>query len=143
MTNPIPRAAVIRLASVMMLVLCACRTSPDPRRFGPANSPTGITGSVRVAGGGEVVGELLAVTDTAYVMLVNSRVTMAPYAVLTTAHFAYVGRVTDSLGEAPSGKRRQRLELYSRFPFGIPGPAMSALLAKAGQSAADNARLTH
>ena len=84
--------------------------------------------------------ELLAVSDTAYLMLAGSRVVIAPYAVVTRSSFAYVGAVTKSLGETPSGKRQRQAVLYSRFPYGVPESALSALLRKSGQSAPDNAR---
>ena len=139
MSRPFARRAAVRLATGIVL-LSACRTSGDPRQFAPATSPNGVTGTVHVAGGGDVVGELLAVTDTAYLMLVGSRLMVAPYAVLTHANFGWVGRVTSSVGELPSDKTRRRLVLYSRFPYGLSDSAMAGLLAKSGQTAPDNAR---
>jgi hypothetical protein len=124
---------------VLVLIVCGCFTSRPPQRFGPAITATGVTGSVRLIGGTELSGELLAVNDTAYVMLIGSRVTIARYATLSAARFGVVGQVTASPGEVPRADRRQQLGSYSRFPFGIPDSALAALLAKGGQTVVDSA----
>jgi hypothetical protein len=73
-------------------------------------------------------------------MLIGSRVAVVPYSSLYRARFTSVGDVTGHSGERPSRKERDRLTHYSRFPYGIPAPAMSALLALSGQSAPDTIR---
>lgn len=133
---------VVRSASIvrrlgLVALMAACYTSPDPRRSLSSISATGVSGRVHVVGGPDLEGELLAVSDTAYVMLVSSRVTVARYSALSQAQFAFVGQVTQAAGEVPTTKRRGNLRNYSRFPYGIPAPAMAALLAKSGQTAPD------
>ena len=128
--------AVVRWLAIAT-VISACFTSVQPRHFAPAHEATGVMGKVAVTGGRELSGELLAVNDTGYVMLIDSRVTVAPYGKLSAARFAQLGQVTRAAGEAPRSKDRSRLALYARFPYGIPAPAMAALLAKSGQTTQD------
>ena len=136
MTRLFALGVVVRSLAIATVV-SACFTSVAPRHFAPANRATGVMGTVAVTGGGQLSGELLAVNDTAYVMLIDSRVTVAPYGTLSAARFAVVGQVTRAAGEAPPTKDRRRLASYARFPYGIPAPAMAALLGKSGQTTED------
>ncbi len=129
-----------RLGAVTVVaLLSACRTSPPPDRFEPARNPRGVAGSVRLTTGSYLNGELLAVSDSAFVMLINSRVMIAPYDVVAIASFDRIGEVSRREARGPSVER-ERLRYASRFPYGITAQAMEALLAHSGQRAPHNAR---
>ena len=128
-------------ALIAVACVSACRTSPPPERFQPARDPSGVVGDISLLDGRKITGELLTVGDTAYVMTVEARVTVAPYSILASSRFARVGQVTVRPGEVPSGRFREQAALYSRFPFGIPEPAMAALLGKSGQQVPDTVKV--
>jgi hypothetical protein len=98
-------------------------------------------GTVYLANGREYAGELLAVSDSEFVILVGERVGVA--------HFRHVDRVLFrgfSCGEfpspsCPSPKAIDAGRAVSRFPFGIPAAAFRALLDKGKQTAPDNLQM--
>ena len=92
--------------------------------------------------GQKLTGELLAIDEFAYVLLVRGRVGVAPFAAVEHAFFAQVGSAASSPGVGPSPRMRERVRLLSRFPYGIPRAAMTALLAESGQVAPDDLAAT-
>lgn len=129
----------LHLLALAAALLSACHTSPPPERYPPARDPRGVAGTVAMRNGQKHEGELLAIDDSAYVLLVRGRVGVAPFTAVNSARFAEQSNFpTSSEGAAPTRRARERARLVSRFPFGIPPVALAALLAEARQDAPDD-----
>jgi hypothetical protein len=120
------------------MTLSGCFTSPPPNEFPPALSPRGAIGAVYLADGRNYWGELLSFTDSAFVVLVGGRVAVAPF-----RHVERLAFSGFSCGEFPSGnclspKSIEDARTVSRFPYGIPAPALRALLERGKQTAPDS-----
>jgi hypothetical protein len=124
-------------ALATLLLVAACYTSPKPEAYAPALSPAGVRGALRLRSGGNVAGELLEVRDSAYVMLINSRVTIVPYSAIASGEFDHQDWMAFGSVASPNADTRQRLRWDSRFPFGIRDPALAALLRAGRQTEPD------
>jgi hypothetical protein len=127
----------ITLVALALVSGCA-PTSAHPSAFEPAHVPYGVQGTLRVGATTYHDVELLAVQDSGYVVLTNSRIGVAPFRDVSLARFRRFGYAvpTDRNG-IPTADAREQLRFLSRFPYGIPAPAMAALLQHAGQQAPD------
>jgi hypothetical protein len=111
-------------------------TSRSPSNDPNVLSPRGASGVVRV-GLDLYEGELLAATSYDYVMLLPKRLVVIPYSIAWSAEFKSVSiRATGD----PSNEHLTQLRYASRFPYGIPAPAMTAILGTTGQNAPDTIR---
>lgn len=113
------------LASV--LALAACRTGPRIESFPPANSPAGVMTRLSV-GRQRVEGELLAVSDSGFVVRQSPQIAFVPFTAVRGASFAGFGRM--SLRDSAA---IVTLRHASRFPAGIPPTLLPRLLEEAGQ----------
>ncbi len=133
-----------RVALVACALLPACFTSPrataDPR----ATLARGITCDVAYSNRRPLQGELLAVGDSAYTLLVGQTVVVAMYhnAISASFHIPRSGGSRTGVNGWPSQTVRDDVVSYARFPLGIPPQALSALLRAGGQVAPDTARAT-
>lgn len=119
------------VAAAALLAAGGCMIGPSAKTFGPAFGPTGAETFIERERAPAIVGELLAVDDTALVIL-SGGVTIVPYRAIHVARVAQMGtQVTD--GETPPPHRRRRLAWAARYPQGISAELMSALLAAYGQ----------
>lgn len=82
-------------------------------------------------GGATGQGELLAVQDTALVVLAQDTVTLVPYRILTAGRFSQVGELTET---PPPRDFAEKVRLVSRFPQGLTPEMLTRLLAAYGQS---------
>jgi len=115
-----------------VLATLACNVGGKVDRFAPAQRPDGAAVALALRGGGSAQGELLAVQDTALVVLAAHTVTLVPYGAIDAAEFSQVG----DLGKTPPAPDfAQRLRLVSRFPQGLTPDMLARLLAALGQSA--------
>lgn len=115
-----------------VLAMLACQLGGRVDRFAPARQPQGVATTFWVQRGAPQQGELLAVQDTALVVLVHDTVTLVPYRVLKAGRFAHVGDLTEI---PPAEGFAGRLRLISRFPQGLTPELLARLLAAYGQSA--------
>ena len=136
------RRGVVLCTAVGAAILTACMTSPAPRDSPRATSPYGQHTTLVLANGRSVAGELLAVTDTAWYLMVGGRVASARTAAITsmTVDLGKRGNHTVQLrdGAGLNAKRTQAARDGARFPHGIPPDIMTALLARSSQSEADD-----
>jgi len=115
-----------------MLATLGCHIGGRVDRFAPANGPDGVAVALQLRRGGRAQGELLAVQDTALVVLAQDTVTLVPYGALETGEFSQVGELR---GTPPAPDFARRLRLVSRFPQGLTPDMLARLLAAHGQSA--------
>lgn len=125
------RHAVIAVA----LLAAGCRVGTTVPKFKPALAPEGVRATL-VLGSGRVMGELLAVTDSA---LVIRRYTAAPpialvsYKAIHSSSFHQVGAALEG-GHPPRAEARETLRLVSRFPQGLSPELFQQLLSGYGQT---------
>lgn len=127
------RVATLALLAAVATLGCIVRTGPQATTeiaSRPGGSPIMI-----FAAGGTVDGELLEVSDTAFVVLTPTDVVIAPLAVADSARFLDRGRLIMQYGPL-TPERRETLRLISRYPPGMPEPAVRSLLRARNKSAA-------
>lgn len=115
-----------------VLATLSCNLGGRVDRFVPAKQPAGVAVTVWLKGGATGQGELLAVQDTALVVLVQDTVTLVPFRVLQAGRFSQVGELTET---PPTTDFARNLRLVSRFPQGLTPELLPRLLAAYGQSA--------
>lgn len=121
-----------RVSVIAVLAALACHVGGRVDRFAPANQPEGIAVSLTLRGGRIADGELLAVQDTAMVVVIADAVALVPYGAVAAARFPQVGELH---GTPPTPDIAMRLRLVSRFPQGFTPDLLAQLLAAHGQSA--------
>ena len=124
-----------KLGLAMSLILGACTFGQSADNFHAAYRPTGIDSSIRLSDSAvELDGELLAVQDTAILVLSDDEVTLIPYRAIDRATFHQLGNPQVEDGRRPASWIRERLRLVSRFPQGVDSDLLDRLLAAYGQS---------
>lgn len=114
----------------------ACYTSRDPLRDPRALSPRGVHGDIETSAR-NYSGELLALTDADFVLLTDERLVVIPFVVARDGKFGSIGVSTFG---APWERHAEQLRYSSRYPYGIPPAALSAILRSKGQEAPDTAK---
>jgi hypothetical protein len=116
-------------------------TSPAPRDFHGALAPGGQLGTVQTFGNQEVQAELLAVHDSALIVL-SDRVAVAFFRDIARVRFGSFEwpALRDALRAPPSAEALQNARSLSRYPFGIPDDALARLLRATSQTAPDTLR---
>lgn len=137
MSTPPPSRGGRAPLLLCLLLALGCYTSPRPEKFRPALNPHGVMGTLSFSGKRSVRVELLEMQDSAYVVLADDRVAVAPFRLVLDATFDRIGRVAVARA-APAAKEQEQLRHASRFPFGIPAQALAALLAVHEQAAPDD-----
>ena len=136
------RRGVVLCTAVGAAILTACMTSPDPRSSPRSTSPYGQHTRLYLENGRSVAGELLAVTDTAWYLMVGGRVGSARTAAIAAMSVDLGKRGIQTVGlRDGAGLNARRTEAArdgARFPHGIPPEIMTALLARSSQSEADD-----
>ena len=115
-----------------VLATLACSVGGRVDRFAPAHQPDGVAVTLGLRGGRKAQGELLAVQDTALLVLAQDTVTLVPYNAVVSGRFSEVGELTEI---PPAPDFATRVRLVSRFPQGLSPELLARLLAAHGQSA--------
>ena len=123
--------------SLLLLLAAGCYTSPKPETYARALQPNGDRGTIELTDGRSLDVELLEVRDSAYVVLIDDRVAIAPYPSIKSASFEHQSWRTNQVAASPSARTRETLRHASRFPFGMRGAALEALLRVSGQTQPD------
>jgi len=87
--------------------------------------------ALQLRGGGRAEGELLAVQDTAFVVLAQDTVTLVPYASVAAGRFSQVAELVSA---PPTPEFAGMLRRLSRFPQGLTPDLLARLLGAYGQS---------
>ncbi len=120
--------------ALVFLGITGCNVGPRVADFQPAQGPAGARVTLDVGPSMTVTGELLAVEDTALIVLTSGQgVFVVPYTAIREGRVSQRG-ATIFRGRAPADRTRQRLRLVSRFPQGISPELMEALLAAHGRA---------
>jgi hypothetical protein len=125
------------LLGVVSLLASGCIfTGGSPKESPLAKSPEGVEGVVAAAAR-LYEGELLTVTRADLTMLTSTGVTVIPFSQIESGVFS---AIDVRFSNVPSATKLDQLRYASRFPYGIPDPAMKAILSKRGRAAPDTAR---
>lgn len=131
------RAPCVLAVSLAACVIQTGHPATEDRRV---VSPLGIAAQLTHASGAAVEGELLAVDSSAYVLLARARVTVVPMKPSVGALLQggeSNSRTLIRVSGIPAAGKLREVRSHARFPYGIPQPAMAALLASTGQTAPD------
>jgi len=122
-----------RLTPIVMMWLTACviHTGPGPDDYPPAHTAAGLSATLVMATS-RVDGELLAVRDSALMILTRDRVVLVPFTTIDSGTFVD-SRVTIRHGQKPVWDDFESIRLLSRYPQGIPPEALRRILANKGQ----------
>jgi hypothetical protein len=132
---------MMRLVPVILLLagapIAGCyNTSPPVSRDPLALSPRGVYGDVTTRAH-EYSGELLSVTANDLTLLAENRVVVIPFSQLKKAEFHNIGV---AIAGVPSTRHFDQLRYASRFPYGIPGTALRAILSQYNRTATDTVK---
>ena len=127
-----------RTTLLLSVCLTACMTSRPPQKVTGANSVQGVVGALVLRDSRDHSGELLAVDDSAFVLLVRNRVGIARFRDMRSARFTLPGASPLVLGLGPKPAELARARMVSRFPYGITATAMATLLAASKQEVVED-----
>jgi hypothetical protein len=111
-------------------ILSSCATRVRPEYVGPAQTGHGAEGEL-VVHGQRVKGELLEVSDTAFVLQTNTGIVLVPKFTIDESSFRGLDLYR---GSELAGEVLEQHRLLSRFPAGLPAAVLQSLLRQAGQS---------
>jgi hypothetical protein len=94
-------------------------------------TPRGRLGDVVIRPVGRYPIEMLAVTDSSYIVESGSRIAEVPFVIVADLSLKGFGFLP---GGKPQAEMLDRVRRAARFPYGISAEAMDALLKKAGHS---------
>ena len=133
------KSGMLRSALLAVSVLATgCMTSRAPQNLPQATSPFGQSATVRVDDGHEVTGELLAVTDSAWYLMVDGRVSSVRTGAIIMVRVTNVGNVWLKANPGGYGVTVDVARQGARFPHGISPAVLTTLLANASQAAPDD-----
>ena len=129
MKNGVPSLRRRAVFAGLLLVTAACGSSINYLELGPARSH-GADGQI-VANGRHISGELLAVSDTAFVLQTGDGIVLVPKLAIDESNF----RDLDvHRGSELAGDILEQHRLMSRFPMGMTPEILRSLLRQSGQS---------
>lgn len=121
------------LPVLALLLVAACPIGTTGRGYAPAKGPAGATVTLELTGHRRIVGELLAVEDTALLVLEDRQLVRVPLPLIVSGNAPKVSfngqAATGGLGEPG-----ERLRLISRYPQGVSAELEERLLQAYGQS---------
>ena len=110
---------------------CVKVLGPDGRDAPQIKYNAGMTGAVTTATG-EFTGELLTASDST-IVIAGEKITSIRTSSVTVVRFPDISRNPRTL----EPKLLNDLKLRSRYPYGIPAPALTQLLQSRGQQTVD------
>jgi len=132
---------------VLLLLLpgiSACRIGKDPSKSIAATSPFGArmvlefeenSGVPGLVYGNKLWGELLAVTDTGFLVDNGADIILFSFGSFKEAKLDKASSVGTLNGNAPALDRLEKARLFSRYPYGLTETQLAALLKDRGQEA--------
>lgn len=123
-----------RSFGLVLLGLASCSVGPRAERFAPARSPGGAQVRLEFGKGKRsVVGELIAIQDSAMLILADSAIELVPLASIRRGAATASGSRASFL-RRPTPVTRERLRLLSRYPGGVTPDLLRQLLEAYGQT---------
>ena len=121
----------LALAALVLVTGCVMRVGQHVRDYPAATRAEGTQVAITTYAD-SIQGELVEARDTALVVASPTRLALVPLRWITVASFADLRRRP----ERPlSQSDIERLRFLSRYPYGMPSPALSAMLSARNQAA--------
>lgn len=131
--------------AVTMLLAClaaGCMTSPPVAKSARPRTAAGIAASLDLASGRTIAGELLTLDSATVTLLTPEGITVVPHRAVAEARFGGFPRLRPEDGMYYLPKSAwERLRLESRYPYGIPEPALQAIMQAKQQARVDTVRV--
>jgi hypothetical protein len=122
------------LPFVLLVTGCIKYIGAKAQDYPPAQTPNGALATVTTKQGASIAGELLEVRDSAWVIATRQRIVLVPFRLMQGGVVEH-SEQTIQLGLPPVAAVLQEHRLLSRFPYGMPDPALRELLASKRQNA--------
>ena len=113
-----------------LLLVAGCSVGTSARSYAPAKGPAGAILELRFTDQTRMTAELLAVEDSAFLLLHDAQVTRVPLSQVQSGRGPKV-----SFSEELGARTRERLRLISRYPQGVSPELEGRLLQAYGQAA--------
>jgi hypothetical protein len=117
-------------ASTLLLLLVACSIGTTGRNYQPAKGPAGAIVTLELSGQRKAVGELLAVEDSALLVLQGRELVRVSLPLILSGKAPKVSFTGGNL----TAETRERLRLISRYPQGVSAELEARLREAYGQS---------
>lgn len=118
------------LGASALLLLAACPVGTTGKGYAPAKGPAGATVTLELTARPQIVAELLAVEESALLVVREGRVARVPLSLVASGKAPKVSFTGPTL----TGETRERLRLISRYPQGVSADLEARLLEAYGQS---------
>lgn len=118
------------LGTSALLLLAACPVGTTGKGYAPAKGPAGATVTLELMARPQIVAELLAVEESALLVVREGRVARVPLSLVASGKAPKVSFTGPTL----TGETRERLRLISRYPQGVSADLEARLLEAYGQS---------
>ena len=119
------------MVAACVLLGAGCAVGTNIKSQPAATTPAGVTGWVWLGGDHRYNGELLTVANDRMVILMPNRLIEVELSRVKQFSFKPFAKG----GTPPDSAQLARMRNASRFPYGIPEPVLTALLARSGQTA--------
>jgi hypothetical protein len=116
--------ALYRLVVPAVLLAGGCQVGTSAKGYAPATGPAGAMVTIELGSGERVEGELLAVEDTALLVLRQGALIRMPIGAIVSGKAPKVSFNRQNLTE----RTRERLRLISRYPQGVSAELEARLL---------------
>ena len=131
----------VLLAAIACSVAAGCMSSPPVEKSPRIRTAEGIAAKLVLLSGNSVTGELLALDTAAVTLLAGPGIVVVRHEAVSEAHFAGYHRLTrDRQAYVVERERWERIRLESRYPYGIPEPALTAIMRARNQARIDTLR---
>ena len=126
------RTLILTFAVVCCATLTSgCAYGMTAEKLTPAYEAAGVTVRI-ITPRRQLSGELIDLRDDGLLIISDKVVRLVPYSSIASAQF---DQTKDKIeGHPPSGKRRERLRLLSRYPQGVGPDLLRDLLRAFGQN---------
>jgi hypothetical protein len=124
-------------SALAITMIAGCFVGPSVESYAVSGTPYGAQVTIAVEGK-RFDAELLAVRDSALLVLREREILLIPFQTITDATFARTAAgyaVTLSNGRPPTAEQAERLRLQSRYPQGVSPELERRLLTAYGQPA--------
>ena len=119
------------LSAACPVLMAACVVGPNVSSLEPAVGARGTEATVMV-GDAAYAGELVAVRDGDFILILSSGLARIPYGAVRGATFTDTLRLR-SIAGGPTQAEQRQLAQFSRYPFGMTDEQVGRLLEALGQ----------
>ena len=124
----------------LLAITTACRIGQSVDDYPPATDPHGVMAELRLVTGTHLAGELVAVSDTAFLLISRRRLTLVRYKTIGRARFLRMPSVSYEGTGGPLPAHFAALRARARYPHGVSPDLLERLLRAYGQDSLELAQ---